>query len=235
MNTRTRRPLWAVTALVLVAAAGCSDDSSDPSADESDAAPTTTAGAGSTAGATTTEAETTAAPETTAEAPADSSTDTSTTESTDGGEEETAAEEVLTPIIGDVNFPPTPVLGTDGRTLMAYELLLINATTMPATLDSVKVLDADTGDVLQEHTGDDLVGHSRVVGNAPTEPPTSVRLNGGQAVLVWVDPSVEDGEEVPAMLGTRSLQPSTRRPTRCCRPRSPRPSSPPRCPTYLPQ
>lgn len=109
-------------------------------------------------------------------------------------------EEVLTPVVGQVTNAPSPVVGTDGRTYLAYELLLINATTTPVVLESVTALDAATGAELQEHTGDDLVGHSRVIGALPSDGPAEVRLTGGQAALVWLDPSLVQGAEVPATL-----------------------------------
>lgn len=109
----------------------------------------------------------------------------------------TPVAEVLTPVLGSVPNPPTPVTGTDGRTYLAYELFLTNATSTPVTIDSVRVLGAD-GAAVQEVTGTDLVEHTRVVGANP--PPATVTLQGGQLGVIWLAPSVAAGHAPPGQL-----------------------------------
>lgn len=105
--------------------------------------------------------------------------------------------EVLTPVLGSVPDPPIPVTGTDGRTYLAYELLLTNATSTPVTIHSVRVVDA-AGAAVQEFTGGELVEHARLVGAAPA--PTTVTLQGGQLGVIWLGPSVEAGAAPPEQL-----------------------------------
>ena len=174
-----RKTILAIATGVLAAAvAGCADDGDDSGAGAAPATSAVTSGAPETP---------TSRPATTAASSAPS-TSTSTSSSEGSGDVELGqgiVEEVLTPVVGQVTNAPSPVLGTDRRIYLAYELLLINATTTPVVLDSVTALDSDTGAELQEHTGDDLVGHSRVIGAVPSEDGTAeVRLAGGQAAVV---------------------------------------------------
>jgi hypothetical protein len=58
------------------------------------------------------------------------------------------AEEALSPLLASVVAAPRPVLGTDHRQHLAYEILLINASTLASapfdvTLDTVEALDPD--------------------------------------------------------------------------------------------
>jgi murein DD-endopeptidase MepM/ murein hydrolase activator NlpD len=180
MNAGAARGRWIAGSLVAVMAlsvVACADDPND--ADTAAGASPTTSGATS-----------------------EATTETTTDGTTAGAVEPGAGivEEVLTPIVAFVTTEPTPVMGTSERVYLAYELLVINATTVPVTIDSLQAIDAAGGAVLQEYSGADLVAHSLVIGNAPTEPPSSVALAGGQAALLWLDPSVAAGEEVPAAL-----------------------------------
>ena len=118
-----------------------------------------------------------------------------------GGEEAAVVEEVLTPIVASVSTEPTPVTGTDGRMHLAYELLLINATTTEATIDSVQAVHGEADEVLKEYAGDDLLSHARVIGEQDAG--TTVGLRGGQAALIWLDVTVEDREALPGVLRHR--------------------------------
>jgi hypothetical protein len=103
-----------------------------------------------------------------------------------------------------VSTEPVPVRGTDGATHLAYELYLTNITSIPVTITSVQALDSETGGVLQDVSGDDLLDHSRVVGTAPaTTPPTEVVIGGGQMAIVWMSPSVERAAEAPTAVHHR--------------------------------
>jgi len=59
---------------------------------------------------------------------------------------------VLTPIVLRVARPPIPVLGSDGRYHLVYELELTNVTPRRAIIEHVAVLDATTGNVVQMGT-----------------------------------------------------------------------------------
>ena len=95
---------------------------------------------------------------------------------------------------------PTPVAGSDGKVYLAYELYLTNATSVPVTIDTITVADGDGG-ALQSFSGADLLTHSRVVGADPAAGPAStVKLQGGQLGIFWLDPSVADVGAVPDVL-----------------------------------
>lgn len=104
-------------------------------------------------------------------------------------------------MLATVSTEPVPVTGTDGKVYLAYELYLTNITSTPVTVESVQALDADSGAALQTYSGADLVSHAKVVGTAPGgSPATSVVLGGGQLGIVWLDPSVTGGSELPTSL-----------------------------------
>src|SRR5262245_8491196 len=49
--------------------------------------------------------------------------------------------DVLSPLVVRPIATPDPVLGADGRVHLAYELLLVNLSPSPLTIDSVEALD----------------------------------------------------------------------------------------------
>ena len=55
----------------------------------------------------------------------------------------------LTPIVGEVRHAPVPFDGSDGRTHLVYELAATNFTGGTTTIEKLKVLDADTGEVVK--------------------------------------------------------------------------------------
>src|SRR5213593_3908211 len=71
--------------------------------------------------------------------------------------------DTFTPVVVSPLGPHTaPVLGTDGKYHVVYELMLLNAKAAPATLQRLAVLDArDHSRVLATFEGNDLVGHLR--------------------------------------------------------------------------
>ena len=95
------------------------------------------------------------------------------------------------------SIEPTPVAGTDGRTHIPYELLMVNFGTDPATIASVRALDgADQSRVLDSLSGADVASHFRLaaLGGAPA---TAAVIGPGQEGIVFLDASVADGAEVP--------------------------------------
>ncbi len=98
-----------------------------------------------------------------------------------------------TPLIGSVLAPPIPVPATDGRTHLAYELVLTNSLPGNATLTS---LTAKAGDrSLLTLSGDNLKYWTRALGDTAT--PTTVIPSGGTAI-VWLDVVVDNGTEPPS-------------------------------------
>jgi Peptidase family M23 len=96
----------------------------------------------------------------------------------------------ITPIIGSVLAAPMPVAATDGKTHLAYELVLTNASPQDVTLTSVAAVAA--GDRLLTLSGDGLAQWTRVL--ASSTPTTTIPP--AQTALVWLDVAV-DGERIP--------------------------------------
>jgi hypothetical protein len=92
---------------------------------------------------------------------------------------------------------PTPVHGTDGRVHLAYELLMVNFATAPATLVSVDALDADRPTrVLDSLSGADVPAHFKIAAIGTPTAEAAV-IGAGQEAIVWLDASVPDGTPVP--------------------------------------
>ncbi|WKG03777.1 M23 family metallopeptidase [Mycolicibacterium sp. HK-90] len=101
----------------------------------------------------------------------------------------------VTPVVGSVLAEPVPVAATDGRTHLAYELMLTNTSPANVTLNT---LSAATGDrKLLTLTGDSLKYWTRAVGNSAV--PTNV-LGPGQSAYVWLDVVADDPSQVPSAL-----------------------------------
>jgi hypothetical protein len=97
-----------------------------------------------------------------------------------------------TPVIGSVIADPVPVPTTDGRTHLAYELMLTN--TMPAdvTLTSISALVGDRK--LLTLSGDNLKYWTRLV----AYPSTGINVLGpGQSAYVWLDVIADDPAHLP--------------------------------------
>src|SRR3954454_15362905 len=110
-----------------------------------------------------------------------------------------------TPVVAStLNTGAAPVLGTDGRLHVVYELELTNAKPVPATLQEIRVLDANQPDrVLASFAGDDLAGRLRdLTGNTPAE---SMVIDPFVSRLVLVDLSFAAPEDVPPALVHRFL------------------------------
>ena len=101
----------------------------------------------------------------------------------------------MTPVIGSVIAPPMPVTGTDGKTHLAYELVLTNTTEQIVTLTSLTAV--SKGRTLLDLSAEGLAHWTRVIGNATT--PTTT-IGPGQTALVWLDLTVDDATGVPGDL-----------------------------------
>jgi len=112
--------------------------------------------------------------------------------------------EQLTPVIGNPLASPEPVLTSDGRRQLAYELQLINRTDSTATIRSLKALAG--GRVLQSLAGKALEAQLSPYG----QPRHSLSLKPGQGAYVLMDVSLPAKARVPARLTHRiavSLRP----------------------------
>jgi peptidase M23-like protein len=84
---------------------------------------------------------------------------------------EGATEDVYTPVVvSALNASTQPVVGTDGKQHLVYELVLTNASRMPATIQKIEVVDAkDSAKVLASFEGAALIAHIHNTGNMPVE------------------------------------------------------------------
>ena len=165
MNRPTRYALALLGAAALVGA--CSPTTEQPAADQT--------GAGTPA--------TTSSPSPTSASPP-SSTPTPTPEAP-----------VATPLLARAVAAPIPVPATDGRTHLAYELLLTNSMDQDVTVNSLQVRTADGAEPLLTLSGADLAERTRILGTtAPVD-----RLGPSQSALVWLD-VVAENDAVPTEL-----------------------------------
>jgi Peptidase family M23 len=118
-----------------------------------------------------------------------------------------AAPERFTPVAASVVAPPQPVEGSDGRTHLAYELLLINRSFNPPAKVTVRGVEAlADGRVVESLAGKSLAAVMFPFGD---EKP-GVELDKGEAAYVMIDVSLPAGAKLPKRLSHRlavSLQP----------------------------
>ena len=100
----------------------------------------------------------------------------------------------VTPVIANLVAAPVPVLATDGKIHLAYELQLTNVLNQDVTITSVKVLARDQ--TLLTLTGDQVADWTRVIG---TQTPTT-KLGPGQSGIVWLDVALDKSAAIPTDL-----------------------------------
>jgi hypothetical protein len=113
------------------------------------------------------------------------------------GDDTPGTASTFTPVTGSVLAPPTPVLGTDGRVHLAYELQLTQVLGQPATVAAVEVRSGDR--VLLRLDGDALAPWIKPFGGDAG----SRVLQPGQSGLVWLDVTYAPGEPAPTRLEHR--------------------------------
>ncbi|HEX6601000.1 MAG TPA: M23 family metallopeptidase [Solirubrobacterales bacterium] len=118
-----------------------------------------------------------------------------------------APAERFTPVVASVVAPPQPVEASDGRTHLAYELLLINRSFNPPAKVTVKgVQTLAGGKAVQSLAGKNLAAVMFPFGD---EQP-GVQLDKGETAYVMMDVSLPRGAKLPRRLSHRlsiSLQP----------------------------
>lgn len=132
---------------------------------------------------------TTEQPSTATETPPSSSAPPPSTSTPTTSPTPAAEAPIATPLLARAVAAPVPVRATDGRTHLAYELLLTNAMDQEVTVDSLQVRSGDAGEPLLTLTGADLAERTRILG---TTTPTG-RLGPSQSALVWLDVSTDNG------------------------------------------
>jgi hypothetical protein len=112
--------------------------------------------------------------------------------------------EQLTPVIGNAISEPEPVLASNGRRELAYELQLINRTQSVVTVRKLEALAGGT--VVEKLSGKSLEAVMQPYG----QPSHSIKLKPGQGAYVLMDVSLARKAKVPAELTHRivvSMQP----------------------------
>jgi len=117
-----------------------------------------------------------------------------------GGEPVESGSNQFTPIIVSVLAEPHPVLGSDGKYHLVYELQLTNATQLTWRINSLEALDDnDQSRVLASFSGDDVAGKNRIIpGNG-----LSADIGGGETSLFFITFSVDSRDEIPAVISHR--------------------------------
>ncbi|NYF14770.1 murein DD-endopeptidase MepM/ murein hydrolase activator NlpD [Pseudoclavibacter sp. JAI123] len=100
--------------------------------------------------------------------------------------------EQFTPVVVSALADPIPVLGTDERIHLAYELQLTNGSPSKVKITGVEA--SASGTALQELEGDDLDDVMRVAG---TTDGGGLELGPGQNATVWMDATVASDADVP--------------------------------------
>jgi len=107
--------------------------------------------------------------------------------------------DVLTPLAVRVEAAPYPVLATDGRIHLVYELVVVNQSSSSVDVVSIDALDASRGDaVLEALSGSALAAvFARPSGKA------GASLDPGESAYVFMDVTVEAKARVPRRLEHR--------------------------------
>lgn len=104
----------------------------------------------------------------------------------------------MTPLLVSALSEPIPVLGTDGRYHVAYELQVLNYSPREATLTSIETVDASTDEVVASIDTEEIVARSILVGSALAAPRPATTAPPGATLLVLLDDTYAAREDVPA-------------------------------------
>ena len=111
--------------------------------------------------------------------------------------------QAFTALGASVISSPRPVLATDGRYHLAYELLLTSATTSPVDVQRVEVRDARTKRVLHSLSGRALSSRMNAVGSPPGDAATNTRITPSGTSIVWMDVRVRRRADLPRVIEHR--------------------------------
>ena len=105
----------------------------------------------------------------------------------------------VTPLAVDTFSKPRPVVGTDGRQHLAYELQLTNITGANLSVERVRVLDPSRGGwVVEKLSGEKLASKLIVFGS-----PTGKEFGPGVSGFLFMDVSYRNGARLPDRLEYR--------------------------------
>jgi hypothetical protein len=111
-----------------------------------------------------------------------------------------AADPRLTPLAADVLAAPVPVMGSDGRRHLVYELRLGNTTRGNAELKKVEVVDPATGRVLLNLDRTEIAKRFSLGGQRGAE---SANLGAAQFGVLFVHVVLDAGDPLPRALTHR--------------------------------
>jgi hypothetical protein len=143
----------------------------------------------------------------TADAPGGSPTATAAATSTpvaDG--EDLTPDTGFTALVVTPTTTPAPVLATDGKVHLAYELLITNAAPVPYALSSLEIVDPDSGDTLRTIGEDEIQRDVRRLDRpgAPEDATSGpVMIEPASAWIAWIDVAV-DPDALPTRLQHRT-------------------------------
>ena len=109
-----------------------------------------------------------------------------------------AAAEVLSPLIATPLTSPNPVLGSDNKTHLAYEFMLVNMAPSVLTVEKVETLDAASGAVLGSLTGAALTQMLKLNGGAK-----GAALPGGGSGILFMDVTLARNATTPKAIKHR--------------------------------
>jgi hypothetical protein len=106
----------------------------------------------------------------------------------------------FTPIVASFVTIPRPVLGSDGKYHLTYELQLTNATSLTWLINSLETLNAeDHGQVFVEFSGDTVTPNNQIIpGRIPSE-----TLAGGETSVFFITFSVNSLDDIPNKIAHR--------------------------------
>lgn len=114
-----------------------------------------------------------------------------------GGEPVESGSNQFTPIIVSALTEPHPVLGSDGRYHLVYELQLTNTTPLTWHINSLEALDKNNQSrVLAAFSGDTVAGKNRIIPGGDL----SADLGGGETSIFFITFSVDSKEQIPAAI-----------------------------------
>ncbi|MGI9534673.1 MAG: M23 family metallopeptidase [Thermodesulfobacteriota bacterium] len=105
----------------------------------------------------------------------------------------------FSPITSFVIAKPDPVLGSDGRYHMVYELQITNVTSLIWTINSIEIIDANSNEVFASFEGEEVTAKIQTIA---TRTPINT-LEPEQSGIVFLTFSVESAEDIPANITHR--------------------------------
>ena len=99
-----------------------------------------------------------------------------------------------TPLLMRVLGLPQPVKGSDGNYHLVYELVLTNTSPGTATVESVKTIDAKSGEVVDTLAGADVAARTTLL-NGSLDPVR--KIGSAQVAVLYLDATFEGLREVP--------------------------------------